>query len=324
VAQDENVPVLDISTLVGEPGDSAQVVSRLARACREWGFFYINHHGIDPELERLLEQESRRFFGCPPAQKQKILMVRGGKAWRGYFEVGGELTSRMPDYKEGLYFGQELSPDHPLVCCGTPMHGPNLFPTDMPQFRTAVLAYIDALTQLGHVLMGGIALGLGLEQHYFAQHFTGDPLVLFRIFHYPPSQPQDNRWGVGKHTDYGLLTILKQDEVGGLEVRSKTQWLAVPPIPGTFLCNVGDMLERLTGGYYRSAPHRVRNRSGRSRLSFPFFFDPNFQAKIEPIPGCKQAKLTAEARWDGARLSDFQGTYGDYLLAKVGRVFPQL
>jgi isopenicillin N synthase-like dioxygenase len=131
---------------------------------------------------------------------------------------------------------------------------------------------------------------------------------------------------VGEHTDYGLLTILKQDEVGGLEVKSQGQWIPAPPIPDSFICNIGDMLDRMTAGEYRSTPHRVHNVATRDRLSFPFFFDPNWQARIKPIavPGDRAVAGDREERWDQATVHDFDGTYGEYVLAKIAKVFPHL
>ena len=130
--------------------------------------------------------------------------------------------------------------------------------------------------------MRGVALSLGLAEDYFAAGYTADPTVLFRIFHYPPAPPASDDWGVGEHTDYGLLTLLAQDRHGGLQVHAGTGWVEAPPIPGTFVCNIGDMLDRLTGGLYRSTPHRVKNVSGRERLSFPFFFDPRLGRRGAP------------------------------------------
>jgi isopenicillin N synthase-like dioxygenase len=251
-------------------------------------------------------------------------MALGGRAWRGWFPVGGELTSGRPDWKEGLYFGAELGPDDPRVAAGVALHGANLFPA-LPGFREAVLDWTGAMTDLGHALMRGLALALGLDPGHFAERYTGDPFVLFRIFHYPAeTDPQAERWGVGEHTDYGVLTILKQDDAGGLEVRTRAGWLAAPPVPGAFVCNLGDMLDRMTGGRFRSTAHRVRNTSGRSRLSFPFFFDPSFDAPVEPLPVAGPPPDDAVSRWDGASPHLWQGTYGDYLLAKVARVFPEL
>ena len=140
-----------------------------------------------------------------------------------------------------------------------------------------------------------------------------DPLTLFRIFHYPPESPQDADampWGVGEHTDYGVLTILKQDEIGGLQVRSQGQWIDAPYIEGTFICNIGDMLDRMTGGLYRSTPHRVRNTSGRGRMSFPFFFDPNFEASVKRVENIETVTDDREQRWDQASIHAFVDSNG--------------
>jgi isopenicillin N synthase-like dioxygenase len=131
-------------------------------------------------------------------------------------------------------------------------------------------------------------------------------------------------WGVGEHTDYGLLTLLAQDDLGGLQVRAVDgSWIDVDPTPGALVCNLGDMLERLTGGRYRSTPHRVRNTSDRGRLSFPYFFDPSWDATVPTLP-LDDAPLPAAGRWDGSDVTAWEGTYGDYLTAKVSKVFPQL
>jgi isopenicillin N synthase-like dioxygenase len=323
------VPIVDVSALVTRAGHRAPVADQIGRACRDHGFFYVVGHHVDERLQGELEQSSRRFFAQDLAAKMEISMEHGGRAWRGYFPVGRELTSGKPDIKEGIYFGAELADDHPLVRAGTPLHGPNLFPRAIPELRGAVLAYMDAMTRLGHALMEGIALSLGLEASYFEDRYTADPLVLFRIFNYPGDPAaggEEPRWGVGEHTDYGLLTILKQDDTGGLQVKSKAGWIAAPPIEGAFLCNIGDMLDRMTAGHYRSTPHRVQNVTRRDRLSFPFFFDPNFNAEIRPIVVPDSARVASDRaeRWDRASVHELTGTYGDYVLAKVSKVFPQL
>jgi len=289
----------------------------------------VTGHGVDRAIVDRLVAAGRRFFALDEATKMQWRMSRGGRAWRGYFAAGGELTSGRPDWKEGLYLGSELPDDHPRVRAGTPLHGRNLFPS-VPGFREALLAYLEALTRLGHVLMEGIALSLGLEAHYFADRYTADPLILFRIFNYP-SRPaptgRDVQWGVGEHSDYGLLTILWQDDVGGLQVKTGAGWVDAPPVPDSFVCNIGDMLDRMTGGLYRSTPHRVLlNTSGRDRLSMPFFFDPDFEARVRPISAVTASAAAQDraARWDGANIHAFDGTYGDYLLGKVSQVFPQL
>jgi isopenicillin N synthase-like dioxygenase len=303
------------------------VAAQIGQACREHGFFYILGHGVDEGLQQRLLHVSRQFFVQALDRKLEIRMGLGGRAWRGYFPVGGELTSGTPDLKEGLYFGAELDDDHPLVRAGTPMHGHNLFPSRIPLFRETVLDYMAAMTALGHRLMEGMALSLGLETSYFADRYTKDPLVLFRIFHYPrATRPAEDEpcWGVGEHTDYGVLTILKQDAAGGLQVKSRSRWIAAPPIAGAFLCNIGDMLDRMTGGRYRSTPHRVSSPTERGRLSFPFFFDPNFNAEVQSIDLGGVVRDDKHERWDRASVHEFSGTYGQYLLGKVSKVFPEL
>jgi isopenicillin N synthase-like dioxygenase len=320
-----HIPIIDVRELVAGSAGQRAVAAQIGQSCRESGFFYIVGHGVDEGLQQRLQDLSRRFFAQDINSKLQIRMALGGRAWRGYFRVGDELTSGKPDQKEGLYFGAELPPDHPLVQAGTPLHGPNLFPAEPAGLRQIVLDYMAALTHLCHRLMAGLALSLGLEESYFADRYTRGPLTLFRIFSYPPP-PEPSLWGVGEHTDYGLLTVLLQDDTGGLEVRSRSGWVAAPPIPGSLVCNIGDMLDRMTRGLYRSTPHRVRNPAPRNRLSFPFFFDPNFFARVQPIdlPGWEPPPDDRDERWDRASVHAFQGTYGDYLLNKVGKVFPEL
>jgi len=303
------LPIIDLT----DPPD--RVAADIRAACRATGFFYLTGHGVPADLSARLDALSREFFALPVEDKMEIAMARGGRAWRGYFPVGDEMTSGRPDRKEGLYFGAELPAGDPR-----PLHGPNQFPRQVPALRETVLDYVDALTATAQDVMRAIAASLDLPGDYFASGYTADPTVLFRIFHYPPSPPAADDWGVGEHTDYGLLTLLAQDGNGGLSVRTPDGWIDAPPIEGTFVCNIGDMLDRLTGGFYRSTPHRVRNTSGRSRLSFPFFFDPAFDAEVPPLP----ATSVSHERWDGQDLRAFTGTYGAYLTAKVAKVFPQL
>lgn len=317
----EELPVIDLGRLDAGGGEELR---RLEAACRDSGFFYLVGHGIQPDLLPALEAAGRRFFALPEAAKRQIAMERGGRAWRGWFPLGGELTSGRPDGKEGLYFGSELPVEHPRVAAGWPLHGANLFPAQVPELRGLVLAWIAALEPVAQRLLAGIARSLGLAADYFRRHYTADPTVLFRIFSYPPSRPGSEGWGVGEHTDYGLLTLLAQDDCGGLQVRTPAGWIEAPPLAGSFVCNLGDMLDRLTGGWYRSTPHRVRNTSGRLRLSFPYFFDPDFAAAILPLPARAARAADGSQRWDGQDLQAFVGSYGDYLLGKVGKVFPQL
>ena len=320
------LPVISVAPLTGNgtAAERAAVAEQIQAACRQHGFFYVTGHGVPSGLLAELAAASTEFFALPEAEKLRIAMAHGGRAWRGYFPVGGELTSGRPDQKEGLYFGTELPPDDRRVAAGLPLHGPNLFPEQVPRLKQLVLEYLDAAARAGQAVLSGIALSLGLDAGYFADGYTKDPTVLFRIFHYPAARPGDHRWGVGEHTDYGLLTLLAQDDSGGLQVATPGGWTDAPPLPGSLVCNIGDMLDKLTGGWYRSTPHRVRNTSGHGRLSFPFFLDPGFDAEVPPLPGRAAVDAGGRPRWDGQDLRAFTGTYGDYLLGKVSQVFPQL
>ncbi|HBX10046.1 MAG: 2-oxoglutarate and iron-dependent oxygenase domain-containing protein [Candidatus Microthrix parvicella] len=344
-------PLVDIGPLMsashGSPVSPArrQVSDALNEACGTWGFFRITGHGIDPALLRNLDAQARNFFARSDEEKSQVAMAKAGSAWRGWFPVGAELTSGRPDRKEGLYIGTELPSDDPRVLAQLPLHGPNLFPDHPDGLGPAAIDWMEAVTEVGHAIMSGLAIALGLDPHWFATHLTADPTVLFRIFRYPPdTRPPDGpapatdadahpnaatppAWGVAEHTDYGLLTLLAQDDSGGLEVRVADGWVKVPAEPGVMVCNLGDMLEAITAGRYRSTLHRVRNTSGRSRLSFPLFFDPSWDAQVRPLPITADDPATpptTSARWDGADPAAWSGTYGQYLTAKVARVFPEL
>ena len=325
---DQSLPLIDVSGLrAGE--DDLAAAAAIDRACREVGFFRITGHGLGPAVLASLDEAARTFFSLPEQEKAAIAMSRGGSAWRGWFPVGGELTSGKPDQKEGIYFGSEHALDDFRVIAGVPLHGSNLFPVEPANLRPAVLDWLDSMISLGHAIMRGIGLGLGLNSTWFEQHLTADPTALFRIFHYPPQdegsgQDGQSLWGVGEHTDYGLLTLLAQDYNGGLQVHSRGEWIEVPADPDIIICNIGDMLDRLTEGRYRSTPHRVRNISGQDRLSFPFFFDPSWDAVVQPLPLEGSPASEGRNRWDEADPAAWTGTYGDYLTAKVSKVFPDL
>ena len=328
------LPLIDVSALLTldvPDSDRISVGREIDAACRDSGFFLVTGHGIEPKLRDDIERLSREFFALSEEAKAAVAMRRGGVAWRGWFPVGDELTSGEPDRKEGVYFGAEIASTDPRVIAHTPLHGPNLFPTSPAGLGAVVLRWIEEVSALGQTLLQGVALGLSIEPDWFATHLTADPTVLFRIFHYPPGDTDS--WGVGEHTDYGLITLLAQDRHGGLQVRTRGTWVDVPADPYVFVVNIGDMLEKMTGGLYRSNPHRVRNLSGRDRLSFPLFLDPSWDARVTPLPVAAFSGATPsdadsdshwDSRWDGQSVHAWDGVYGDYLTAKVAKVFPQL
>lgn len=328
---DQTLPIIDMASLRSktDAAQRANAAEAIRRAAEVYGFFYVVGHGVRAETLQSLERESHAFFALDLEDKLRIRMSRGGRAWRGYFPVGGELTSGRPDLKEGLYFGTELPAHHPRVVAGLPMHGPNLWPKSPAGLRPAVEAFMAEAQTAAAAVLEGVSESLGLGADYFDRTYMGEPTVLFRIFNYPAEAPDGpdwrGSWGVGEHTDYGLLTLLAQDRLGGLQVKAGDGWIDAPPIEGALVCNIGDMLERLTLGRFRSVPHRVLNRSGQDRLSFPFFFDPDFLAPMRAPPGLDaRPPRDREARWDQASVHDFDGTYGEYLLGKVAKVFPDL
>jgi isopenicillin N synthase-like dioxygenase len=325
------VPEIDIRSLRAGGREAMATALALDAACRDVGFFSVVGHGVDPALQDRLDTLARQFFSLPTAEKQEIEMARAGRAWRGWFPVGAELTDGVPDDKEGLYFGTDLPSDHPRVRAGIALHGRNLYPRHPEELGPVVRTYMEVMTDLGQSILSGLSLGLGLDSSWFADHLTADPTVLFRIFRYPATVPDpatgaDERpWGVAEHTDYGLLTLLGQDGCGGLQVRTPDGWTDVPPRPGAIVCNLGDMLERLTGGRYRSTPHRVRNDGPVDRMSFPFFLDPSWGATVDRLPIVdRPVDDDGARRWDHMSVHGFEGTYGDYLLSKVEKVFPDL
>ncbi len=301
--------------------DAPGAAEAIDAACRDTGFFAVPL----PATLRPLRDEviglSARFFALPEHQKAAVSMAVGGSAWRGWFPLGGELTSGVPDRKEGYYFGAELPPDP------RPMHGPNLWPVEPDGLAGAVTAWMDAMQQLGQNLLALMALGLGQPADFFRAGLTAEPTPLFRVFRYPPHPQGDtDTWGVGEHSDYGLLTLLATDGTPGLEVHTRRGWVDAPADADLIICNLGDMLDRLTGGRYRSTPHRVRNHAGADRYSLPFFLDPGWNAVVQPLEFDDDwtTPLDSQQRWDRASLRDIDGTYGQWLGAKVAKVFPDL
>ncbi|HUC32349.1 MAG TPA: 2OG-Fe(II) oxygenase family protein [Ilumatobacteraceae bacterium] len=296
-------------------------------ACRAAGFFAVPLPASLRGTRSRLIDTAAEFFALPDAQKSPVAMAHGGTAWRGWFPLGGELTSGVPDRKEGYYFGTELPAGDPR-----PMHGPNLWPAQPAALRPLVTEWMSAMEALAQRLLALMAEGLGLPGDWFRRHLTASPTSLFRIFRYPPHPGGDEAtWGVGEHTDYGLLTLLATDGTPGLEVKAptgdgSTEWIPAPADPDLLICNLGDMLDRLTSGRYRSTPHRARNHSGHDRYSLPFFLDPGWDAVVAPLQldDPWDVPLDAAARWDRANLRELAGTYGDWLGAKVAKVFPTL
>ena len=314
---------IDLSDL--RRGNLEHAAVAIDAACRKQGFFAITNHGIGLDLISRFDELAREFFALGEDEKAAVSMDRGGLAWRGWFPLHGELTSGVPDEKEGYYLGSELTQSDPRVLAGLPLHGPNLFPERPLDFRDTALDYLEQVTELGQLILSAMAVGLGLAPTWFSEGLTANPTCLLRLFRYPSTPATTSSVGVGEHTDYGLLTLLATDGRGGLEVKLDGGWVALTPAPGTLVVNLGDMLERLTGGVYRSTVHRVVHHGEGDRISIPFFLDPGFDAVVPRLPIVERPiGDDAAARWDHASVHGFEGTYGEYLCAKVAKVFPAL
>ena len=279
--------VIDLANLKSQGSVTLRrVASELGRACREVGFFYIRNHGVPPDLISAMFARSSEFFAAPIDDKSEYAITRS-RHNRGYVGIAREsLNLEQADLKEAFNIGLDLPASDAEVIAGKPFRGVNLWP-QLPGFRDTAIQYFNAVWQVGLDLHLAIATDLGLPARYFANKFDR-PMATLRLLHYPPRVANSEKHpGAGEHTDYGSLTILLTDDVGGLEVRRRDgTWVEAPPIPGTFVCNIGDCLMRWSNGTYVSTPHRVTSPLGRDRYSIAFFLDPNPEALIECLPGC--------------------------------------
>lgn len=287
----DTLPVVDVSSArAGYAVSKASAALAIRRACIDTGFFYIVNHGVPPELVRAQFQWSKRFFDLTSSQKQALAQSRSPFK-RGYEGPSAQVLDdgSAPDLKESFRCGLAPQPDHPYTAKGLPTYGPSQWPDGLPGFREQMEAYACALQLLGDRLLSLIALSLDLDETFFAAHYR-TPMATVRLLTYPP-QPRagsGNLLGAGAHTDWGGITILAQDDLGGLEVRNVDgQWIAARPIADTFVVNIGEMLSRWTNQRYTSNMHRVRNNSSTQlRYSVAFFYDPDYFARIECLPTC--------------------------------------
>ncbi|MGJ3259591.1 MAG: isopenicillin N synthase family dioxygenase [Rhodospirillales bacterium] len=277
------IPTIDLARM-----SAAEAAAAVDAACRDAGFFYVAGHGVDPALEDGMFEAMRAFFGAAKDFKERYHIRHSHPHQRGYVPLYEEHLGddASPDFKESFDLGVDRAPDHPDVQAGKPFAAPNVWP-DMPGFRDTVEAYHAEMIRLGDDLVRLTAIGLGLDPGYF-DYAMRDPVANLRLLHYPPRARPADLVGCGSHTDYGFLTILAQDHVGGLEIEGDGGgWIYVPPVEGAFVVNLGDLLTRWTAGAYRARRHRVAGTQDRDRYSIPFFLDPNVDAMVETVPTCR-------------------------------------
>ena len=291
------IPVIDIAPLVsGTPAQAQAVANALGRACRDVGFFYVTGHGIAPaSIARVFEMSATFFAG--PASIREAVSFSGPGGNRGYIRLGGETLDpgKPADVKEAFNIGLELAPDDPELLARAPFRAANLWP-DMPGFRDTMLDYFNRVWRLGRDLHRGFAIDLGLESDFFETKLDR-PNATLRLLHYPPvtAPLPDGQLGAGVHTDYGNVTLLATDAVGGLMVRDRSgRWLDAPVISGAFVCNIGDCLMRWSNDVYVSTPHKVVSPPGADRYSVAFFLDPNPDALVACLPTCTSTDRPAK------------------------------
>ncbi len=282
----KGIPIIDISPLISNEKNQVlikQTACQMKDACRDVGFFYItNHHIPDSHIDSLMAAV-KDFFDLSLEEKMKIHIDKSN-IFRGYTPLGEELTNGKYDWHECVDYGP--NPKNSRIDNIQKLTGPNQWPGNQNTFKMILKKHMKLMSELGKRVTQGLSISLGLPKNYFWP-FMNESHNYMRISKYPPIFNDQNKAsgnGIGSHIDYGFLTILLQDKVQGLEIKdSDGQWFKAPIIPGTFLINIGHMIQRWTNDYYRATVHRVVSPKDKARLSIPFFFEPNYDAVIEPI-----------------------------------------
>ena len=282
------VPAIDVSRLDGSPAERAACAADIGRACRSVGFFHIINHGVGEDLRQEVFGLADRFFAASLAEKMQVALS-AETAFLGYFPLKGEVTDPAAggDLKEGfdISFGAADG-----LAGGV---SANRWPERPQSFQRVLTRYYETMAHLGRTLSRGFALALNLPEDFFAAKLD-QPTAILRLLHYPPSAYLRDAnslppTGCGAHSDYGYLTILAQDDQGGLQVQTRAgRWINVPPLAGAFVCNIGEMMAMWTNNHFRATPHRVVRIATGARYSVPFFFHPNPDVVIEPLATCRE------------------------------------
>ncbi len=281
----EEIPVIDVGPLLADaPGALERTAEAIMAASQGLGFYYIRNHAMTPEIVERAFSASRKFFLGPLETKRAIATNEFNRGWMGQGEALMTGAKRT-DLKELFSWGLELGPDDPEVMAGTPFRGSNQWPDAVPELQPAIYGgFYAAGRTTGAALLRAVCVGLGLAPDTLAPRFE-KPMARGQLIYYPPQPPEmgEDQFGVAAHTDFGCLTMVCQDNLGGLQVQCRDgEWLAIPPVEGMLLVNVGDLLARWSNDRFRSTLHRVVNSSGRERLSMAVFYDPSFHTMVDP------------------------------------------
>jgi len=304
------IPIIDLGSIhSGDRASFESVARQVGDACERIGFFYVVNHGISRLIIESAFAEARRFFELPDKVKAELAyndIQRGYKA-QGTIIIPGH----PPDRKEVFDMGVDISPDHIGVREGRPLHGPNQWPADSA-FRKSMEAYYSRVCSLGHSLLPVFARALGLGASFF-DSFHRDPFITWRIMRYPGGSSAPGQYGTAPHTDFGTLTLLAQDNSGGLQLCLRDgEWVSAPIVENSFVVNIGDLMACWTNDRFTSTPHRVINDSDHDRYSIPLFFNPSFDTVAQCLPTCQ----------DDDNPPRYQPIhYGEYLTQIYGRIF---
>ena len=281
-AEQTKLPIIDISALA--KGDDAMqtVAGEIQAACDVSGFFYLAGHGIDDQAITEIRSAAKDFFAMADVSKRDIAINQHNRGYLGPGEARMK-GAKKTDLKEVFFWGRDLAEDDPDVLAGIPLCGPNRWPSSPPGFRGSVVQYADAVQQAGDRVLRAFAASLGASPDFFVSRYTR-PMLRGQLIHYPPlpdDAPSD-QFGVAPHSDFGCITLLLQ-ETPGLEVLTRSgKWIKAPPIPGTLIINIGDLLERWSNNRLPSTRHRVRNETKAGRYSVAMFYDPSPRAVVDP------------------------------------------
>ncbi len=306
------MPVLDLGGWIAG-GSITALAEQFRSACSRTGFFYVTNHGVPQAVIDGAFDAARRYFALPMEERLQDRIDERFR--RGFMPMGvTRHPGHKPDLKESYVMGLDLPQTDPDVIAGRPLHGPNRWPADKPWLREAAMAYFDQTMVLGKRLLRIFAVALDLPEDFFLQ-YTRKPMVLTNLYHYPPqASPTNLELGAAAHTDYGTLTMLAQDPIGGLELRTRdSEWVAAPYIAGTLVINLGDLVKVWTNGQYVSNLHRVANRTGKERFSIPTFFNFDYDTPVACLPQFQSADrppVHAPTRSGDWLVSRFQAVQG--------------
>jgi isopenicillin N synthase-like dioxygenase len=310
----EQVPIIDIAELqVDSAAPQARpAVDSIAEACGSWGFFQVTNHGISQDLIDQVWQQTRGFFNLPIERKMSVLRSRENP-WGFYHN---ELTKNQRDKKQVFDFTRE----------GTdPIYGQsNRWPTQQDAFKLTMQEYFAACTQLSLQLLEAFCIGLDLPAKFMHADFASNHTGFLRLNYYPVHDPIEGAaddyqavadLGVHHHTDAGALTVLIQDEVGGLQVHRDGYWYDIPPVAGAIVINTGDMMQVWSNDVYHAPLHRVLAMDACDRYSLPFFFNPTADAQVSPLPTVANEQNPSRYKpieWGSFRGKRSDGDYADY------------